>query len=164
MKIVTEEFFFSGEHKFCENTTITTQSGTFTFYNDKNLSRDGAKAFCKEKGEILAPITTWDDFYKLRNFTDGCTNLGGSSFYRVGLDVVDDNNRYFTNGEVFDKSVHEPLYESIEHISEKPMCWDTFLYTWQGVPSISVGKNMYCLYWDYPFICLKPKVSNPVCN
>ena len=163
-KHVTKDYFFSGEHKFCEDNTVTTKSGTFTFHSNTYLSRDGAKDFCENKGELLAPITTWDDFYKLRNFTDGCTNLGGSSMYRIGLDVVDDRNRYFTNGEAFNKSVHEPLYSSIESINTKPTCWDTWFYSYPGIHSLDIEKNIHCLYWSHPFICLKPAVNTPVCN
>ena len=158
------DYFFTPEHEHCEDKTVTTSSGTFTFHSETQLSRDGAKEFCGEKGEILAPITTWDDFYQLRNFTDGCTNLGGLASYRVGLDVVDDNTRYFTNGEIFKKSVHEPLYSSIEHVTKKPMCWDTLFYPRRTESSVVVEDNMYCLYWAHPFICLKPAVSAPACN
>ena len=165
MKVVTEEFFFSGEHKYCENNTLTTKSGTFTFHRNTYLSLDGAREFCKKKGEILAPITNWEDFYQLRNYTDSCTNLGGSSSYRVGLDIIEDKVRYFTNGEVFDERVHGPMYSPINDVSTKPgSCWETIFYSHPIVDMIGVGKNNHCFYWDHPFMCLKPAANPKVCN
>ena len=157
-----------GEHKHCEDNTLTTKSGTFTFHNDWNnlLSRDDAKEFCKKRGEILAPITNWDDYQKIRNFTDGCTNLGGGEVYRIGLDVIDDKNRYFTNGEVYDENVHgPPLYESIKHINTKPACWEAYFNAISVFKTLMINQNKHCLPVEYPFICLKPSASFPrICN
>ena len=85
----------TGPHKFCEDTSVETKSGRFTFHPETYRTMRGAKDFCEGKGEILAPVTNWDDYHQLRNFTDGCTNLGGTKTYYVGLDVLDDpKSRY----------------------------------------------------------------------
>ena len=156
-RYITVEESHSGPHKHCDDPSIETKSGKFTFHPQNWKTRDGAREFCKERGEILAPITNWDDFYRLRNFTDGCTNLGGFNIYSTGLDFVDDKVRYFTNGEAYDESKHGSLYVPLkEKKYPKSYCFFSLFSTRPATVRMPVVASKRCLDWGKSFICLKP--------
>ena len=164
MRYIEDSDLHTGEHEFCEKTSVETKSGKFTFYPDTIRSIHGAKDFCAKKGEILAPITNWDDFYQLRNFTDGCTNLGGLSSYHVGLDIVDERTRYFTNGEIYKESHHGSMYMPVRGVKlTTPSCFYTTFRTLPLTKHIVIVPNPGCYEQKYPFICFKPEISIPKC-
>ena len=70
----------------CSN-KVTTASGTFTAYNDL-MTHCRAKKFCKEKGQILAPVTNQKDVDALKKMLDhSCPMHYGVYNYHIGLDV-----------------------------------------------------------------------------
>ena len=95
MKVISDESYHKGPHQHCVTNHVETKSGTFSFHTNRK-TKEGARQFCRARGEILAPITNWDDFWQIKNFTDGCTNFGGGRIYSTGLDFVDAKNRYLT--------------------------------------------------------------------
>ena len=104
----------------CQN-KISTKSGTFTFY-DELVTRVEAKQKCIEKGEILAPVFTRRDEYKIKNLfksNDGKKDChfhtNDTAIYWVGLDFVKNNNtnefeRVFTNGLKWKEHRHSKIY------------------------------------------------------
>ena len=80
------------------NTTVTTPTGVFTYHKDE-VTYCEAKERCAEKGEVLAPLTNYDDVDALRGVADyenpNCpfhhgANGHGAYDYHIGLDI----NRY----------------------------------------------------------------------
>ena len=157
------------------NTEVTTPTGKFTFHFQK-LSMCQAKKFCAEKNEILAPITNKKDFDALKKAITqgnypGCNFNVGVQQYHLGLDVTPcgkgKQDRVFTNGEVWDETVHGKLY--IDNIdSWKQPCVFATLYDEIDRPVLAHWINCY---QDYEkFICLKPatpvdaEVSSESCN
>ena len=166
MSYLEDSDLHTGPHEWCRDTSVTTKSGRFTFHNLSRTVR-AAKDFCRAKGEILAPVTNWDDFHQLRNFTDGCTNLGGSQNYLVGLDVFDERTRYFTNGRVYEESEHGPLYRMDEPVKgtkfPRGTCYYSTLDVLPSVTTLMVNANPGCRYQEHLFICLKPRAVPPKC-
>ena len=104
----------------CQN-KISTKSGTFTFY-DELVTRVEAKQKCIEKGEILAPVFTRRDEYKITSLfksNDGKKDChfvtNNTASYWVGLDSIKDNatnefERVFTNGLRWKEHRHSKIY------------------------------------------------------
>ena len=101
----------------CQN-KISTKSGTFTFY-DELVTREEAKKKCIEKGEILAPVFTRRDEYRITNFFksyDGKKDcIYNKGIYWVGLDFINNNKtnefeRVFTNGLRWKEHRHSKIY------------------------------------------------------
>ena len=74
------------------NTTVTTPTGVFTYYKDE-VTYCEAKERCAEKGEVLAPLTNYDDVDALRGVADyenpNCLfHYGEYDYdYHIGLDI-----------------------------------------------------------------------------
>ena len=152
-------------HKHCEDTSITTSSGKFTFYSETEKTRNEAKKFCEKKGEILAPITNRADLEALHKFASGCSNLGIGRSYFVGLDMFDPKTRYFTNGVVYDEEIHGSFNYVYNINGALPACWDTYFSTQpDGIRGMHTNYNRHCYPEVNPYICLKPAVTNPACN
>ena len=77
IRYLEEDDFYPGKHEHCEETSVETKSGKFTFHPEISVGLRAAKEFCERKGEILAPIATKEDLDQLRSYAGGCTNLGG---------------------------------------------------------------------------------------
>ena len=152
-------------HKQCDDTSITTSSGKFTFYPQKFLTVDEAKKFCKKEGGILAPITNRDDFETLHKFAIGCTNIGSGREYFVGLDMISPETRYFTNGVVFDEEIHGSLFYVWNKNGKLPASWVTYF----GTRPINI-RGMQTMYSkefvevESQFICLNPAITTSNCN
>ena len=151
-------------HKQCNDTSITTSSGKFTFYPEKSLTVDEARKFCKKEGGILAPITSRDDFKTLHKFASGCTNIGLGRSYFVGLDMINPELGYFTNGVVYDEEKHGSFCWVRKSNFKPPACWVTYFGTYpehiRGTQSLHGGQ---CTP-EAEFICLNPAVGTPTCN
>ena len=98
------------------STTVTTPTGKFT-YHDETVSYCEAKEKCAEKGEILAPLTNFDDVDALRSVADrynkSCQFHYGSHDYHIGLDVSwcgGKQHKMFTNNVVWNETLHGDLY------------------------------------------------------
>ena len=72
------------------NTTVTTPTGIFTYYKDE-VTYCEAKERCAEKGEVLAPLTNYEDVDALRGVADfqnpNCPFHHGAYDYYIGLDI-----------------------------------------------------------------------------
>ena len=140
-------------------TTVTTPTGTFTYYKKRVLSCE-AKVECAKRGQILAPITNSRDRDALRSIAkiedSSCKFHWGFQQYHIGLDVKkcgDKIIRLFTNNVVYNKTLHGDLYR------------------WVGNKSEDVNIASYTPYfkklfviedWGFKkrFICLKPNTAN----
>ena len=137
----------------CTNTT-TTASGTFTVYN-KELTKCEAKRFCREKGHILAPITTQQDkdaVYKLLD--PRCKEHQGFKFYHLGLDITpcgDTQDRVFTNGVKYDKDIHGSLY--IDFNTPQSKCPLAYIQYNSDTPFV-IGHKPGCYPQKLKFLCL----------
>ena len=139
---------------------VTTPTGRFTLHQEK-MSMCEAKKVCAGKGEILAPITNKEDFsavYKtlLAGDHEGCW-LQSFDYFMTGLDITPcgkgKQERVFTNGEVWDQSVHGKLY--FDHINSwfKP-CVHAGIYYDLNQPALAMWLD--CYQDAQRFICLKP--------
>ena len=152
-------------HKQCDDTSITTSSGKFTFYPGTSMTFDEAKKFCKKEGEILAPITNRDDFDTLHKFASGCTNIGLGRDYFAGLEMITPEFGYFTNGVVYDEEKHGSFCWVSKKKFKLPASWVTYFGTRleerRGTQSY-FGKDSFLA--QSSVICLKPAISTSTCN
>ena len=152
-------------HKQCDDTSITTSSGKFTFYPQKFLTVDEAKKFCKKEGGILAPITNRKDFETLHEFAIGCTNIGQGRNYFAGLEMNTPEYGYFTNGVVYDEEKHGSFSWVRKNNFKPPVCWFTYFGTY---PENIRGTQSYfykdCTEVQSRIICLNPATSTSTCN
>ena len=152
-------------HKHCEDTFIRTSNGKFTFYPDNFLSKKEAKKFCAKKGGILAPITNRPDLEELHRFANTCTNLGGGRSYFVGLEMIDPETRFFTNGVVYKEDVHGSFHHVYNSKGKLPACWETFFGTYPSdIQGMITTYNGRCVQLERRFICLNPAISTSTCN
>ena len=155
------------------STQVATPTGKFTFHKEK-LSMCEAKKFCAGKGEILAPITNEEDFAAVHKtlragYHEGCWLYDRESYF-TGLDITPcgkgKQDRVFTNGVVWDRSVHGKLY--FDHINSwyKPCVFAAVLPDWHQP---ALGLWFDCYQDVKSFICLKPAdptkvISSDSCN
>ena len=152
-------------NKLCNDTSITTSSGKFTFYPKNWLSRKEAKKFCEKKDGILAPITNRPDLEALHKFASGCINIGLGRSYFVGLDMTDPDTRYFTNGVVYKEDVHGSFHYVSNSKGKLPACWETFFGTYPSdIQGMITTYNGRCVQLERRFICLNPAISTSTCN
>ena len=146
-------------------TSVTTKSGTFTFH-DQKVPRCEAEKICRSLGQVLAPITNWEDKKALQKIADqkcGMFKQRGH-LYHLGInyDKCGDSEAHisFTNGVQWNQTLHESLYRfSKESISN---CMTTF---WMPVLSMDTKFVVYgrqgldpsgCQEYPHKFICLQP--------
>ena len=94
--------------KSCSD-SLTTSRGTYTFYESEMNKNDAAK-FCEDKGQILAPITSQEEFDAMHNHVIKCGNLCGINVYHIGLYVFGKDVKLFSNCEKWDSAKHEKLF------------------------------------------------------
>ena len=102
----------------CKN-SVTTKTGTFTFFHEKS-TRCQAEKKCKNRGEILAPVTNKRDAKKLMDLqlsnegVEGCHFAWHAGFsYWIGLDVTytkDKQEKVFSNGVKWRERKHGKIY------------------------------------------------------
>ena len=144
-------------------TEVITSTGKFTFYSE-TMSVCEAKKFCGKKGEILAPITNKNDFDELYKVTQmgnhpGCPfHYGPYIYYSIGLDVTScggkgKQDRVFTNGVVWNNTVHGQLYTDIRDSWNRP-CVHALMYNNADKPTVE-PYGTFCYQHRYRFLCLK---------
>ena len=149
-------------------TEVTTPTGKFTFYGEI-VSVCEAKKVCAEKGEILAPITNRADFEALLRVTQtgnhpSCPFHHGFFLYSIGLDVTPcgkgKQDRVFTNGVVWNNTVHGQLYSDYMNSWKSP-CVMAQLATINPKPAL-VTFGRLCNPTYQRFICLKEAAPSNV--
>ena len=96
--------------KNCGN-TLSTSLGTYTFYNEKVVKSEAAKV-CKNHGGIIAPFHTQEEFDTVHKFAYKCQPWCSHSLYHVGLYVVRNETRYYSDCTEWDWEKHDKLYDS----------------------------------------------------
>ena len=136
--------------------SVTTSSGTFSF-SEKQMTRCEAKKYCRERGQILAPITTQEDKDAvLTMFNDKCFNHYSESFYHIGLDVFpcgDTQERVFTNGVKYDAIIHGHLYADYGKPDHK--CPQSYLKSLSLIRTpFIIGTKPNCFPQKHRALCL----------
>ena len=88
---------------------VTTSSGTFYAHNTKRY-KCGAERYCKDRGQILAPITTQEDKDAITEMLEDCGGKNILQSYNTGLEINMCGGKAhwdFSNGVKWD---HGPLY------------------------------------------------------
>ena len=141
--------------------SVTTSSGTFT-HSETEMTRCEAKKYCRDNGAILAPITTQEDKDAVLGMLD--RDCGWKSFYdsyyHIGLDVYpcgDQQERVFTNGIVYDKDVHGPLYDDLGLPGDK--CPYAALMYYTSNPLTISAEDPHCIPPRLRAICLDEKTA-----
>jgi len=143
-------------------TSITTNSGTFTFY-EQRVEKCEAEHICKSKGQILAPITNLQDrvaIGKLSSQKCGIFIDRYVSAYHIGLEIKKCGNKVtkvFSNGVTYNKTLHDKFYhfypaKGYDHCL-------TALYVPNGevkAPISVIGKYNKCKDYHERFICFNP--------
>ena len=132
--------------KNCGN-TLTTSRGTYTFYNNFIVKSEAAK-LCKRHGGVIAPLNIKEEFDAVHKFAYQCQPWCSYHFYHVGLDLVRNETRYYSDCTEWDWEKHDKLYDS--RIGKGP-CWDAVY-----VPSDKIQKiyaDEYCSNFAYRTIC-----------
>ena len=134
--------------------SVTTSSGTFS-YSERQMTRCEAKKYCRERGQILAPITTQEDKDAvLTMFNEKCFNHYTESFYHIGLDVFpcgDTQERVFTNGVKYDANIHGHLYADYGKPDHK--CPQSYLESLNWNP-FTIGTKPNCYPQTHRALCL----------
>ena len=147
------------------NTSVTTPTGVFTYF-DKEVTACEAKFECAKRGQILAPITNWDDLDALKSIAQiehpSCKFHWGFKTYHVGLDInICGNKQYrlFTNNVVWNKTEHRKLYrwvgnktEDVNIAAYSPYFKKLYIYDSDNKAS------------KQRFICLKPNGTSTCSN
>ena len=138
----------------CKYST-TTASGTFTVYNQM-LHKCTATKFCKEKGHILAPITTLEDKEALTKLLHpDCDIHKGVRHYHIGLDITpcgETQDRVFSNGVIYDKNVHGHLYDDFN--TPKTTCPLAYIHYLYYTNRLVIGAKNGCRQQPMKVICL----------
>ena len=148
-------------------TQVTTSTGVFTFHDELVLKGE-ARRKCKEKGELLAPVTNYEDSQALLKAfdPDNCAFHRYYGFYHIGLDLYSYKNelvKVFPNEVVWNDTIHGPLY--YDHTEEYYKFWGEYSKCPMALLSIKVNKgkkpliiqtgNTICDY-KRRYVCLKP--------
>ena len=151
----------------CKN-SISTKSGTFTFFNEL-VTKCVAEKKCKKRGEILAPVTNKRDAKKLMALLDSNYMHEDCPFvqwygqnYWLGLDVTyteSEQSKVFSNGAKWKAGKHGKIYHDIlEGYRRHSECAAAFFEPVDRKdPFIILDASMDCdgsaKNW---YICLKP--------
>ena len=127
--------------------SLTTSAGTYTFYDSKMNKNDAAK-FCKDKGQILAPITSQGEFDKVHQFVNKCCST--VTTYHIGLFVFGKDVKMFTNCEEWDSAKHDSLFRW--HMGDGP-CYEPYYFPMDG--KMSVSEDSRCGISHRKPICFK---------
>ena len=135
--------------------STTTSSGTFTIIHDE-MTRCEAKKYCRERGQILAPVTNQEDKDAILKLIDPehCQVHRGDLFYHIGLEVTPcgkTQDRVFSNGVIYDHSVHGKLYDDLSPPTE--ICPDAYL-DYETPNPFTIGSLPMCHPQRQRFICL----------
>ena len=139
--------------KPCGN-SLTTSAGTYTFYKSEMTQNDATK-FCEDKGQILAPITSQEEFNKVNKYVQGCCNLNGITFYHIGLYVVGRDVKLFSNCEKWDSAKHDSLYDL--NLEDGP-CYKSYYFPYRN--KMFVNQDGSCGIKEGRPICFDPAEEN----
>ena len=143
----------SSSKKYCSN-SLTTSRGTYTFYQEHMIKAEATK-FCEAKGQILAPITSKEEFDKVHNHVNKCRNLSGPRTYHIGLYVFGNDLKFWSNHEKWDSAKHERLFDFYSNKNHKH--FQTY-YTPQ-LDTMSIDTVRKCEGGDFKPICFKAAVD-----
>ena len=133
---------------------ITTSSGTFSF-SEIQMTRCEAKTYCRDRGQILAPIMTQEDKDAVLKMLDpNCLKHYSESFYHIGLDVQpcgDTQERIFTNGIAYSAEAHGHLYDDLSIATDK--CPQAYL-TSTDIEPLTIGIKPNCYPQKHRALCL----------
>ena len=139
--------------KNCGN-TLTTSRGTYTFYNDRIYKSEAAK-LCKNNGGIIAPLNIQEEFDAVHKFTYECQPWCGVYYYHVGLDLVRNETRFYSDCTEWDWEKHDKLYNS--YIGKGP-CWIAHYRPFNKIQTIF--DNKYCSKAPSRTICFNAAGEN----
>ena len=150
--------------------TLTTKSGTFTFFNEK-VSKCLAEKKCKKRGEILAPIATSRDAKKIMNLFESNVPIENCTFatnffpngYWIGLDVSyteNDQQKTFSNGIRWKERKHGRIYHDFlkEDLKEYSDCAIALLDPFFTKTPYMIHVESTDCSWESKnfYVCLKP--------
>ena len=128
---------------------LTTSRGTYTFY-ESEMNKNDATKFCEDKGQILAPITSKEEFDAMHNHVIKCGNLCGINVYHIGLYVFGKDAKLFSNCEKWDSAKHEGLFN---WNMEDGLCYRTYYMPYRN--KMFVSSNNVCGARKMRPICFK---------
>ena len=132
----------------CSN-SLTTSRGTYTFYQEEMIKAEATK-FCEEKGEILAPITSKEEFDTIHNHVIKCRNLCGPRTYHIGLYVMHKDLKFWSNCEKWDPKKHEQLFHLF---LDDANCYQTYYLPMEN--KMAIHQDPSCGEADFQPICFK---------
>jgi len=145
-------------------TSITTKSGTFTFYEQKVLKCQ-AEQICRSKGQLLAPITNMEDRKAIQKLADQNCGIFREQIqaYHIGLEnkvCGNEVTRVFSNGVKYNKTLHDEMYFILPRKGIN--CLATLWPPDQGVKGaiVVVGNFDNCKENPRRFICFDPIKAN----
>ena len=139
--------------KNCGN-TVTTASGTYTFYNEE-ITKDESAKLCKKHGGIIAPLNNQEEFDAVHKFAYKCQPWCSHSVYHTGLYLVRNETRFYSDCTEWDWEKHDKLYDS--YIEEGP-CWDIGYMPYNKIQEIFA--NEYCVDRVHRTICFNTHDKN----
>ena len=140
---------------YCSN-SLTTSRGTYTFHQEQ-MNKSQATKFCKDKGQILAPITSQEEFDTIHNHMIKCRNLCGPRTYHIGLYVMHKDLKFFSNCEEWVPEKHEKLYYYDESLDDSN-CYQAYYSPFNDRMSVFVDPR--CGKVEFQPICFKAAGKN----
>ena len=149
--------------------TLTTKSGTFTFFDEK-VSKCLAEKKCKKRGETLAPIATSRDAKKIMNLFESNAPIENCTFgtdffagYWIGLDVSyteNDQQKTFTNNVKWKERKHGRIYHDFlkEDFKEYSDCAIALFEPFFTKTPYMIHQESASCSWESKnfYVCLKP--------
>ena len=142
--------------KNCGN-NVTTQRGTYTFYNERITKLEAAK-LCKKHGGILAPLNTQEEFEAVHKFAWECERWCGWNAYHVGLYVYKNETRFYTDCAEWDWEKHGKFYKTYVGFTQD--CWIEAYRPKDKIQKVLTNDD--CSYaWRLRTICFNAKDVTP---
>ena len=126
--------------------TVTTTRGTYTFYSDRLKKSEAAKT-CKKHGGIIAPLNTQEEFDAVHKFAYKCQPWCSGSYYHIGLYVMSNDTRFYSDCTEWDWGKHDKLYYS--NMGDGP-CYESTYMPYLKIQNI-FAKD--CKNYKRRFIC-----------
>ena len=140
---------------YCSD-SLTTSRGTYTFHQE-HITKAAATKFCEAKGQILAPITSKEEFDTIHNHMIKCRNLCGPRTYHIGLYIMHKDLKFFSNCEKWDPEKHEKLYYYDDSLDDSN-CYQTYYSPYNDRMSAFVDPS--CGRAEFQPICFQPAGEN----
>ena len=147
--------------------SFTTKTGKFTFFHEES-TRCHAEKKCRNRGEILAPITNRRDAKKFKellmsnNKVDGCPIKRHSTIdYWIGLDVTYteyERKKVFSNGVAWKERKHSKIYQ--DYNNQYTDC--AIAHYHPVLEKFAIGYESLSCKWQTlkHYVCLKPANTN----